>query len=305
MATNTRSTLFNLLVEGIKEHFGTGYEQYDKTYLKFFDYVKSNGETEQYQETGGFGLHSVKAEASTAALDTVNQGPKTYIENIAYAKRYLISHELMADNKYQKAVNDALDLGRSAANTIEVACINRLNTAFSTAAADILADGSAMCATGHALSGSGGTSSNAAGTPSALSETSLTTAMTTIAGLVDPRGNKLQARAEMLIVPQESDIAAQKLLHSTLMVGGNNNDLNPYGRSWGRLPKGYVTVQDLTDTNAFFIRTNIRGLVFQEREKARIMEDFQNASMTKELVSYLRFGVGCFDFRSIYGNAGA
>ena len=170
----------------------------------------------------------MKMESATSELDTINQGPKTYIENVAYAKRYVISHELQSDNKYSRALNDALALGTSAANTVETVCIDRLNTAFSTAAADLLADGSAMCSATHPLSGSGGTNSNVAGSGSALSETSLGTAMTTISDFTDPRGNAIQIKGEMLLGPQELDVTMQKLLHSTLMIGNNkiNTNLN-------------------------------------------------------------------------------
>ena len=304
MSNTTRSSVANLLVEGIKLNFGTGYDRYDKTFLKIFDYVKSEKETEQYQELAGFGVHTEKQEGATASLEAISQSYKTYIENKAYAKRYNVSHELLSDNRYPQALQEALDLGFSAANTMEVVAIDRLNTAFSTDSADVLADGVAMCSASHPSVG-GGTQSNLAGTAAALSETSLTAAITGIAGFEDPRGNKIQAKGRLLIVPKDTDVTAQKLLFSTLTVGSANNDLNPFGRTNGRIPDGYVSVPNMTDTNAFFIRTNVRGLVFQEREKPRIMEDFKNAQMTKEMVSYLRFGVNCYDFRSIYGNAGA
>ena len=303
MATITRSTAANLLVEGIKLNFGTGYKQADKNYLKVFDSMPSNSETEQYQETSGFGLHSIKAEGQTSQLQSIAQGPKTYIENKSYSLRYNVSHEMLSDVKYQKALTDALDMGKSAANTIETVCMDRLNTAFSTNAADLLADGSALCANNHALSGTGGTSSNV-GTASALNETSLAAAQVTITDLKDPAGNRIDVKGQMLVVSKEDEITAQKLLFSTLTIGNNNNDLNPFARSYGRIPKGYISSPYLTDENAFFIRTNIRGMVFQEREKPRIMEDFKNAQMTRELVSFMRFGVGVYDFRSIYGNPG-
>ena len=71
------------------------------------------------------------------------------------------------------------------------------------------------------------------------------------------------------------------------------------------IPKGYVGSQFITNDNYYFIRSSVRGLVVQEREKARIMEDLLQRSMQREVVSYMRFGVGCYDFRSIYGNPGS
>lgn len=112
-------------------------------------------------------------------------------------------------------------------------------------------------------------------------------------------------KGDMLIVPQSKDVQAQKLMKQELQVGTANNDINPFGRAQGRLPKGYVVSQFITNDNYYFIRTNVKGLVFQSREKARIMEDLLQRSMQKEVVSYMRFGVGCYDFRSIYGNPGS
>tara|TARA_R100001082_G_C4343924_1_gene151414 strand:- start:134 stop:1051 length:918 start_codon:yes stop_codon:yes gene_type:complete len=305
MASNiTRSSASNLLVEGIKLNFGVGYEQSEKVSRRIFDVVSSDRETEKYQEFSSLGNHSVKSEGASAVADTMSQSFKTYIENLAYAKKMNITHEMLMDNKYNDILQQALDLGVSAANTMEVVAIDRLNTAFSTASADVLADGSALCATDHPLAG-GGTQSNAEGTPSALSESSLISATTAIGKFKDPRGNKIHAKGQLLIVPVDLDVTAQKLLFSTLTVGSNNNDLNPFGRVNGRLPGGYVSTNEISDSNAFFVKTNLRGLVIQEREKPRIMEDFKNSEMVKEVVSYFRMGCNAYDHRAIFGNAGA
>jgi len=304
----TRSTNPALLLEGLKEIFGVGYAKYPDKYKKIFDLTTSEKEVEQYQEVGGFGLHTVKAEGQISSLDTTNQGPKTYIENIAYALRYLISHEALADNQYDRINQNLIDLGTSAGRTMEVIAINRLNTAFSTATADKLADGSAMCATDHTLSGSNGTGSNTAASAADLSEASLITAINDIASFVDPRGLKIQATPELLIVPQGEAVTAQKLLFSELTVGSANNDINVFGRqaAGGQMfPQGYVISNDISDSDAFFIRTSQRGLTFQTRQSPIIKDDYVNKSMQKEVTSYMRFGVGCYDWRSIYGNPGA
>lgn len=304
MAINT-STHPALLVEGIKENFGVSYDSYPQEYKTFFDTETSNKAEELYRENGGFGLHAVKPEGADITLDNTNQGPQTIISNVSYALGYRISHEAIADNLYAGVLRDATDLGESAAQTEETVVIDRLNTAFSTDAADLLANGQAMCSVSQPLSGSGGTVQNRPTTGSSLSEASLITDLNNIAAYKDPRGKKIRVVGEKLIVPQAKAVTAQKLLHGDLQVGTANNDLNPFGRSHGRLPKGYVVSQFITNDGYYFIRTNVRGLVFQSREKRRIMEDMLQRSMQKEVVSYMRFGVGCYDFRSIYGNPGS
>ena len=187
---------------------------------------------------------------------------------------------------------------------METIAMNRLNTAFSTASADVLASGVALCSASHPVA-AGGTFSNIASTPAALSETSLIASQTSIGRFVDPAGNNINVKGDLLVVPVDSDVQAQKLLFSTLTVGSANNDLNPFGRSYGRLPKGYVSSSYLEDLNSFFIRTNVKGLVFQEREKPRVMEDFKINNLANQVTSFFRCGVGAYDPRSIFGNAGA
>jgi phage major head subunit gpT-like protein len=295
----------SLLTEEQKEIFGDSYAKYPKQYQQFFDTETSDSEVELYREVGGLGLHIKKAEGSNISLDTPNEGPQTIISNIAYALGYRITHEMIADGKYKKALANALELGTSAGETEETVVINRLNTAFSTASADLLANGQALCSTAQPLSGSGDTVQNRPTTGSSLSESSLIVDMNNIASLKSPRGRKIMVKGDMLIVPQSKDVQAQKLMKQELQVGTANNDINPFGRAQGRLPKGYVVSQFITNDNYYFIRTNVKGLVFQSREKARIMEDLLQRSMQKEVVSYMRFGVGCYDFRSIYGNPGS
>ena len=303
----SRSNIEELLIEDIHKHHGLGYEQYPKDYLKFFDEETSDGEVEKYQETIGLGLHQEKPEGVNASLDTIATGPTTYIENIAYALGYQVTHETLADNKYKKVINQALDMGHSAGETVETEVIDRLNTAFSTASADLLADGKAMCATDHPLYLGGGTGKNRPTTGSSLSEASLITDMNNIAAFTDPRGKKIMTKGKMLIVPQAKAVQAQKLLHTELQVGTAQNDINVFGRGPGwYLPGGYVVSQFITNDNHYFIRTGVRGLVFQKREfPARIMEDMVKRSMVREVISYMRFGVGCYDWRSIYGNPGS
>jgi len=307
MTVNKREVTPSLLLEGIKENFGVSYDQYDKQYLKFFDQETSTKDVEKYQEIGGFGLHQKKNEAQDTSLDQYNEGHATYIENIAYALGYQISHEAVADNLYPKILSKALDLGVSAAQTVETIVTDRLNTAFSEEKEDLLANGQPMCSVNQPLSGtSNQIIQNRPNIGASLSEASLIIDMNNIAKFKDPKGKKIFVRAEMLIVPQGKDVVAQKLLDTNLQVGSNNNDINPFGRSRGRLPKGYVISQFLTNDNAYFIRTNVRGLVFQKREMpAKIMDDLVIRSMVKEVISYMRFGVGCYDFRSIYGNPGS
>ena len=184
----TRSTIPSLLTEDQKRVFGESYEQYPKQYKDFFDIESSKSDVELYREVGGLGLHVKKPEGSNITLDSPNEGPQTIIDNVAYALGYRVTHETIADGKYQKALNNALDLGVSAGQTEETAIVNRLNTAFSTSTSDLLANGQAMCSTAQPLSGAGGTNQNRPTTGASLSEASLIVDMNNIASFKDPSG---------------------------------------------------------------------------------------------------------------------
>ena len=303
-----RSSLPTLVKREIIKGFTGTYDAYPTNFLKFFDNENSSGQSERYKEIVGFGRHKEKMESAQAELDNVTEGPATLIYNKSYALAYQISYEMISDNEYPQILRDVMDMGRSAAETRESVVIDRLNTAFSSATANLLADGKALCATDHpiykpALDGSV-SNSNRPVVASSLSEASLTIDLNNIAKFKSPAGLTINTKAEMLIVPVELDIRAQKLLFTDLSVGNANNDINPMARNRGRLPGGYLVSQFLTDTDAYFIRTNHRGLVYQEREGRRIMEDMLNRQVAQEFVSYMRFGVGAYDHRSIYGNPG-
>ena len=308
MSIITTSSTPNLLVAGIKKSFGVGMEGYKSNIEKVFDIETSAKEAEFYQEEGGLGRHKLKAEMAQAQLDSIVEGPQTTIRNLAYALSYQISHEAEEDNLYPQILRKALMLGKSAMETKEAVAFDRLNTAFSNAAADLLANGQPMCSTSQPLlkspeSGSA-TDANRPTTAADLSEESLTIDMNNIAGFRDPAGLKTYVSGELLIVPQALDVTATKLLYSTLESESANNAVNVFGRGMGRIPQGHVVSQFLTDEDAYFIRTNQEGLVFQKRQEPTIKEDMLLRQYAKEILSYMRFAVGCYNYRSIYGNPG-
>lgn len=308
MPTIARSNFPSQLLEGIKLNFGVGYAENEMHFNRFYDVETSGKEVERYQEMIPLPLHSVKPEGQNSTLGEVGEGPTTFIENIAYSLTYEITHEALQDNLYPRILKQALDLGRSARETKEVIVLNRLNTGFSTAAADLLANGQALFSTTQPLSGTGGlTDQNRPTVAKSLSEASLTIDVQNIRKFRDPKGRRISVSPKMLFVPVELEVRAFKLLNTELSVGTANNDLNPMkvGAKIGFFPQQPASSPFLINPLSYFIRTNVDGLVYQTREEARIMEDVKIRKMVQEVVSYQRFAVGAYDYRSVYGNPGA
>ena len=102
----------------------------------------------------------------------------------------------------------------------------------------------------------GGKNSNRPSTAADLNETSLEDAVIQIGKWTDERGLKIAARPRKLIVPSDLQFTATRLLSSEYRVGTADNDINAV-KSNGVIPEGYSVNNYLTDTNAFFIITDV------------------------------------------------
>ena len=114
-----------------------------------------------------------------------------------------------------------------------------------------------------------------------LNETSLEDALIKIAGFVDERGLIIALRGMKLIIPRQLQFVAERLLNSNLRPGTADNDANAM-RNMGMLPQGYVINDYLTDTDAFFIKTDApNGLKhFERMPMATAMDpDFDTGNM--------------------------
>lgn len=304
----TRSTMPSQLLEGIKINVGVGYDEGPRVLMSVYDQENSGKDVEKYQEIIPIGLLSIKLEAKDAAMDDIGEGPTTYISNVSRALSYQISHEDLQDNLYPKILKQALDVGRSARESKEIVLANRLNTVFSTAATDLLANGQPVCSLTQPLTGTGGlTDQNRPTISKSLSEASLTVDVANIRKFRDPKGKRITVRPTKLMTPVELEVRAFKLLNTELSVGTAVNDLNPMrvGSPIKFFDSQPVSSPYLTNPLTYFIRTNVPGLVLQNRESLRTMEDVIIRRMVQEVVVYERYGVGVYDYRCIYANPGA
>jgi hypothetical protein len=160
-----------------------------------------------------------------------------------------------------------------------------------------------LCATDHPTRS--GDQSNALATAADLSETSLEQILIQIADLKDDRGLRVAAQGQMLVIPTAYTFTAERLLESQLRTGTADNDINAI-RAGGYLPKGYHVMRRLTDSDAFFVVTDVPdGLKhFQRSPLKKGMEgDFETGNVRYKVRE--RYSFGFTDWRGIFGTGGA
>jgi hypothetical protein len=151
----------------------------------------------------------------------------------------------------------------------------------------------------------GGNFSNISATDADISETSLEQGMIDIAAFIDERGLKVAMNGRKLIIPVNSQFVTDRILNSTLRFGTADNDINAM-RNMGMLPEGYTVNHYLTDTDAWFLKTDCpNGFKhFTRAALATGMEgDFDTGNMRYKARE--RYSYGYSDPRCVYGSQGS
>jgi hypothetical protein len=177
---------------------------------------------------------------------------------------FSITEEAIEDNLYDSlSARYTKGLARAMAYTKQVKAASVLNNGFSAQLrwrrrpAPVLAL--------HTRWSTGGTNSNTPTTGADLNETSLEAAVIQIAAWTDERGLLIAAKPRKLVIPTGLMFVATRLLETELRVGTNNNDINALKNN-GSIPEGYTVNHFLTDTNAWFLTTDVpNGMKHFER----------------------------------------
>ena len=300
----SRAQLAKELEPGLNALFGMEYERYEGQHAEIYDTEASDRAFEEEVMLSGFGAAPVKQEGSGITFDDAQEAYTARYNHETIAMGFSITEEAVEDNLYDRlASRYTRALARSMAHTKQVKAASVLNNAF-TAGASAGGDGKALCATDHPLT-SGGTFANEPSTAADLNETSLEDFLISIAGFVDERGMIIALRGMKLIIPRQLQFIAERLLVSNLRVGSADNDVNAV-KSMGMLPEGYVVNDFLTDTDAFFIKTDApNGFKHFERlALATNMDpDFDTGNM--RFKARERYSFGFSDPRCVFGSPGA
>ena len=250
----SRAQLLKELLPGLNALFGMEYARYGEEHKEIYETETSERSFEEETKLSGFSAAPVKNEGAAIAYDNAQEAWTTRYNHETIALGFSITEEAIEDNLYDSlSARYTKSLARAMAYTKQVKAAAVLNNGFSASYPG--GDGVALFSASHPLV-SGGTNSNTPSTQVDLNETSLEAAVIQIAGWTDERGLLIAAKPVKMIVPPNLMFVAKRLLDTELRVSTADNDINAI-KQMGAIPGGYTVNHFLTDTNAWFLSTDV------------------------------------------------
>jgi len=299
----SRAQLLKELLPGLNALFGMEYAKYDNQHAEIFETESSDRSFEEEVKLSGFSAAPVKAEGDSIQYDNAQEAWTARYTHETVSMGFSITEEAMEDNLYDSLSSRYTKaLARAMAYTKQVKAAAILNSAFDTNVT--YGDGKALCVTDHPLV-SGGTNSNRPTVAADLNETSLEAAVIQISQWTDERGLLISAKPRKLVVPPQLMFTATRLLETEGRVGTADNDLNAI-RNNGSIPGGYTVNHFLTDTDAWFLLTDIpNGLKHFVRTPMSTSMDADFDTGNARYKARERYSFGASDPLAIFGSPGA
>jgi len=300
----SRAQLLKELLPGLNALFGLEYERYGEQHKEIYETESSERSFEEETKLSGFSAAPVKNEGSAIAYDNAQEAWTARYNHETIALGFSITEEAVEDNLYDSlSARYTKGLARAMAYTKQTKAAAVLNNGFS---AGVYAggDGVALFSTAHPLI-SGGTNSNRPATAADLNETSLESAVIQIAAWTDERGLLIAAKPRKLVIPPALQFTATRLLETSLRVSTADNDINALKNN-GSIPEGYCINNYLTDTNAWFLTTDVpNGMKhFVRTPLSNSMDgDFDTGNVRYK--SRERYSFGFSDPLGMFGSPGA
>ena len=299
----SRGQLVKELEPGLNALFGLEYKRYENQHAEIYSTESSDRAFEEEVMLSGFAQAQVKPEGSGVTFDNAQETYTARYSHETIALAFAITEEAVEDNLYdQISSRYTKALARSMANTKQVKAVNPLINGLPSGSFNS-GDGVTLFNTAHPTVS--GTVSNTLSTAADLNETSLEQSLIDIAAMTDERGLKIAARGVKMIIPSELQFTAERLMKSQGSVGTADNDVNAIV-SMGMIPQGYRVNNFLTDTDAFYIITDVpNGMKYFERSpiKTAMEGDFDTGNVRYKARERYSFGVS--DFRGIFASPGA
>ena len=298
----SRAQLMKELLPGLNALFGMEYSRYPEEWRSCFEVENSDRAFEEETKLSGFGTAPVKDEGAAIAYDDAQEVYTSRYTHEAIAMGFSITQEAVEDNLYDSlSARYTKALARAFQNTKEVKGAALFNEGFT---GQTGGDGQYLFATGHPLV-SGGTNANKPSTAVDLNETALEAAIISIGKWTDERGLKIAARPQKLLIPSDLQFVSERLMKTEGRVGTADNDLNAV-RSMSAVPGGYMVNHYLTDTDAWFLGTDIpNGFKHFTRVamKTSMEGDFETGNVRYK--GRERYSFGYSDPLAYYGSPGA
>jgi hypothetical protein len=280
--------------------FGLEYKRYENQHAEIYTTETSDRAFEEEVMLAGFASAPTKQEGAGVVFDQAQETFTARYNHETIALAFSITEEAIEDNLYDRlAARYTRALARSMANTKQVKAANVLNNAQNTSFTG--GDGKTLINSAHPLA-TGGTFSNVLATAADLNETSLEQSLIDIQAFVDERGLKIASQGVKMIIPKELQFTAERLMKSPQRTATADNDINAIA-SMGMVPQGYRVNNFLTDTDAFFLLTDVpNGLKMFVRSpiKTAMEGDFDTGNV--RFKARERYSFGFSDPRCIFGN---
>ena len=301
----SRAQLLKELLPGLNALFGMEYARYGEQHKEIYEIETSERSFEEETKLSGFKAAPVKNEGAAIAYDNAQEAWTSRYTHETIAQGFSITEEAVEDNLYDSLSSRYTKaLARAMAYTKQVKAAAVLNQGFTGSGNPTYGDGQVLFSTAHPLV-SGGVNSNRPATAADLNETSLENAVIQIAAWTDERGLLIAAKPKKLVVPPALQFVATRLLETELRVGTADNDINAIKNN-GSIPGGYTVNNFLTDTNAWFLLTDVpNGLKhFVRTPLSNSMDgDFDTGNVRYKARERYSFGVS--DPLGVYGSPGA
>ena len=298
----SRAQLLKELLPGLNALFGLEYEKYEDEHAEIYETENSERSFEEEVKLSGFGAAPVKPEGGAISFDSAQESFTSRYSLETVAMGFSITEEAMEDNLYDSlSARYTKALARAMAYTKQTKAAALLNTGFDTFQSG---DGVTLFNTAHPTV-AGGNNKNRLTTNADLNETSLEQMVIDIAAFVDERGLLIAARPRKLIIPPALMFVATRLLQTEGRTGTADNDINAL-RSNGSIPEGFSINHYLTDTDAFFLTTDVpNGMkMFVRTPMATSMDgDFDTGNVRYKARERYSFGVS--DPLGMFGSPGA
>jgi hypothetical protein len=281
------------------------YARYGEQHKEIYETETSERSFEEETKLSGFSAAPVKNEGSAISYDNAQEAWTTRYNHETIALGFSITEEAVEDNLYDSlSARYTKALARAMAYTKQVKAAAVLNNGFTNSPVYYGGDGVPLFSTAHPLI-SGGTNSNTPSTQADLNETSLEAAVIQIAAWTDERGLLIAGKPRKLIVPPALQFVATRLLETSLRVGTADNDINALKNN-GSIPEGYTVNNYLTDTNAWFLCTDVpNGLKHFIRSplENKMDGDFDTGNVRYKARE--RYSFGWSDPLGMFGSSGS